>query len=502
MLKKLFVILTIFLLTACSSINLNSKGKAEYITSLDEIENANIGLLKGSIYEEICRKLYPNANFEYYATIDLLVLGVESHEIDTFLMDKTSAVLYSSINPPITFIDENIYDCQYGFIFPKENTQLLDLFNNFLKESKNNGFIDHLERKWLTPNGINQKIEEYDLSSCTGDTITAVTSPDSPPFVYIVDGVYEGYEIDLLYKFCYDNNLKLVIKDSTFSNLVDSIQNGVYDLGFSTVTITDERKELFNYSNPTYDDSSVFIVGRQYNSCDSEFASKDELNGKTFGSLKGSYYIKSINRDFPNSKISFYSNRSEIIDALVNKEIDAYIIEEEFAKFIEHEDMRLTYDRMPVDYVDLGFIFSDSKLNVLNEFNEFLKKCSDNEFLSYLRNKYSSATSLLLDKNEVNLTGKRGTLKVSTSSDSMPFSYIRKNEYCGYEVELFEKFCEEYGYDYEIIDSSFDESLKFIKEGTCDVAFNAIAITDDRIGAYNFSDKTYTSGGVVLTRNK
>ena len=501
MLKKIFLVLTILLLASCSSI-VSKNNVKKYVTSLDKLENANIGLLKGSIYEKISRELYPNANFNYYATTDSLILAVESREIDTFLMDKTSAVLYSSINPPITFINENIYDCQYGFIFPKTNTELLELFNNFLKESKKNGYIDLLEQKWFTPNGMNQKVENIDLSSCTGETITAVTSPDSPPFVYIIDGVYEGYEIDLLYKFCLDNNFKLVIKDSTFSDLVDSIETGKYDLGFSTVTITDERKELFNYSEPTYNDTSVFVVARQYNACNSEFSSKAELDGKVFGALKDSYYVSSINRDFPNAKISFFSNRTEIIDALLNKEIDAYIIEEEFARDIEHEDMRLTYDRVPVDYVDLGFVFSDNKLDVLKEFNKFLEESNNNGYLQYLQNKYSSAVSLLLDKDDVNLTGKRGTLKVSTSSDSMPFTFISNDEYCGYDIELFEKFCEEYDYNYEIIDSSFDESLKLVKDGECDVAFNAIGITDDRKYVYNFSDKTYTSGGVILTRNK
>ncbi|MCD8200860.1 MAG: transporter substrate-binding domain-containing protein [Clostridia bacterium] len=85
-----------------------------------------------------------------------------------------------------------------------------------------------------------------------------------------VTRTYSGMEIDLAYMIAdelgYDE-VKFVTVDP--SEREDDLQSGAVDMVIATYSITEERRELVNFSAPYYTDSVQVLLGREYSSISS-----------------------------------------------------------------------------------------------------------------------------------------------------------------------------------------------------------------------------------------
>jgi polar amino acid transport system substrate-binding protein len=81
--------------------------------------------------------------------------------------------------------------------------------------------------------------------------IKMYTSPDWPPFEYIgKNGQPEGVEVDIANTIAADIGVKLEIISAAFDGFPIALQNGQADIGLSCITITEERRETLDFSEP------------------------------------------------------------------------------------------------------------------------------------------------------------------------------------------------------------------------------------------------------------
>ena len=493
--KILIFVMCLFVLVGCAS------NDETAFKSRKEMDGKVIGVLAGSIYDKPVRRIYQDSKFKEYNSDDEMLTALLNKDIDGFVTERPSAIIYASNNEGITFINESIVPGDMGFVFSNKKQDLLKQFNDFIAESKENGYLDYLDKKWIIPNGINQHNDSYRLTGENG-TINTVTSINSAPFSFENDGEISGYDVDILIKFCYENGYYLNIDNKSFSEIIESVKNDTYDIGFASINITNERKKEVAMSDVICDNYGVFVVRKAVIDKVSEFETLSQLDGHTIGILNGSIYEDSVRKAFNNIQINNYPSRSDAIDALMKKEIDGYIIEEPFAMNIENEYPELTYVHEPVDYIQYAYVFSSEKEDVKQQFNEFIVSAKSNGYLEYLNNKWFTGSGNNYRNNEYNFTGENGKLIAATSSDSVPYSFSVDGEFHGYEVELFEQFCYEYGYECAIVNETFNKSLQSVSNGSYDVTFNSIGMTQERLKKYSMSNPVYSCPGVIVTRCK
>ena len=228
--------------------------------------------------------------------------------------------------------------------------------------------------------------------------------------------------------------------------------------------------------------------------------SVSELNGRDMGCMSGSIFDALIAEQFPDSKIVYYTSRSELLLGLTSGKIDGFISDEPVAMMMKNQNPGVDYLEEAVGEVEYGICFSEANLDKRSEFNEFLAKIKESGKLKELQEKWISPDGAKQKKEERELDGRNGTLRCVTTPDAAPFSFISNNEFQGYEVELLNEFCYEYGYNMELSTVSFDALLTSVAMNKYDIALNGIYITEERAKSVNFCTPTYTGRDVVMIR--
>jgi len=177
------------------------------------------------------------------------------------------------------------------------------------------------------------------FSACYGDkgTVAAITARgelrvgvkvDVPRFGYINPntGEIEGLEIDiaraLAKKILGDENAVsfLPITALTRENLLN---NGEVDLVIANFTITDERAERFNFSEPYYSDMIGFLVRT-----DSGISEIANIDAKTIGVIRSTTAFNEFSANPDIFGVSFnlksYASYPELENALLTGEVDVF----------------------------------------------------------------------------------------------------------------------------------------------------------------------------------
>ncbi|WP_089154271.1 ABC transporter substrate-binding protein [Micromonospora sp. NBS 11-29] len=79
--------------------------------------------------------------------------------------------------------------------------------------------------------------------------IRAGTLTDAPPNVYLKDGKFTGFDNDLLTAVAAKAGLKVEFVGTDFSALLSQVNNHKFDVGSSSITITEARKKTVDFGN-------------------------------------------------------------------------------------------------------------------------------------------------------------------------------------------------------------------------------------------------------------
>jgi polar amino acid transport system substrate-binding protein len=113
-------------------------------------------------------------------------------------------------------------------------------------------------------------------------TVRVGTLTDAPPNVYLKDGKFTGFDNDLLTAVAGKLDLKVQFVGTDFSALLAQVKNKKFDLGSSSITITDARKKTVDFTNGY--DFGYFGLDVP---AGSDIKSFDQLKGKRVAVVQG-----------------------------------------------------------------------------------------------------------------------------------------------------------------------------------------------------------------------
>ncbi|WP_234974116.1 transporter substrate-binding domain-containing protein [Williamsia sterculiae] len=153
----------------------------------------------------------------------------------------------------------------------------------------------------------------------------------NPPFTFPAtndDNVWIGDEVDIATLVSGVLGLKPDFRRSSWEGLFLGIDSGGSDVGFSNITVTEARKELYDFASYRTDELSL-IVGK-----DSTLTFHDyhDLSGKTVGVGSGTnqekilvgYADKLKAESKPTITIKYYQDTTGVWSALTSGQIDGY----------------------------------------------------------------------------------------------------------------------------------------------------------------------------------
>ena len=222
-----------------------------------ELDGEKIGILSDSSFEELTKKNFPKSEYAYYDGTFELYQALLMEEIEGFLMDEPNAEYFQVVYPErITYFPYNFEENIYAFGFQKNEygIALLNEFNQFLSTVN----LKEIYDKWNVEDISNISVDKNLNTSAT--LINAAFLMDLRPLCFM-DGIeIKGYEIELLYKFAKERNYNLNLTTVEVGERITYIQEGKANISGGWFTVTDERKNLVNFSNPIHNAGTVLSV--------------------------------------------------------------------------------------------------------------------------------------------------------------------------------------------------------------------------------------------------
>ena len=108
--------------------------------------------------------------------------------------------------------------------------------------------------------------------------------PTYEPFTFKTpDGKPTGFDVDIAEALCNEIKRKCVYVEQVWDSMIPGLQAKKYDVIISSMSITDDRKKVVDFTDKYYNTPSRIVV-----KADTPFADLSSLKGKNIGVLKGS----------------------------------------------------------------------------------------------------------------------------------------------------------------------------------------------------------------------
>lgn len=229
--------------------------------------------------------------------------------------------------------------------------------------------------------------------------------------------------------------------------------------------------------------------------------SVEQLADKRIGVEGGAVYDSRIKEMFPDAEMMYVGSSADAIVAMQNKKIDAFIADEPLAKFIIEEVPGITYLSEMLTFDDYAFVLKKGNTELAEEINTVLAELEAEGILETLRRKWIEKEEIQEVNHNLKADTSKGKLKVITSADIEPFSFIQNGKLAGYDIELITLIAERMGYAVTIDNAEFATLIPAVNGGKYDVAVGCITITKERAETLLFTEPVYHSGTVAIVED-
>lgn len=314
--------------------------KANKISSYEDLKGKTVGVKNGTAAQTFLEENKNKYGFSIktFDTGDLMYNSLATGSVNA-VMDDEAVIQYAIQQGQDLSLDipgEPIGS--FGFSVKKGSKYeyLVDDFNKALAEMKEDGTYETIMNKWF---GSSDSSESTDYSSrlnLTG-SVTAKATPVKSSYTIVADssfapfeyqdesGKYVGIDMELIKAIAEQQGFTITIQNPGFDAALNAVQAGQADAVIAGMSITDARKEIFDFSDAYYSSNILLAVKNG-----SDIASYEDLKGKTVGAKNGtaSYTFLESNKDKYGYTLKAFDEASGMYDSLNSGSIDALMDDE------------------------------------------------------------------------------------------------------------------------------------------------------------------------------
>ena len=215
-------------------------------------------------------------------------------------------------------------------------------------------------------------------------TLTVGSDIPFPPFEFGRAPDYKGFDIDIVREIAKDMGLKLKIQDTGFDTIFTDVAQGKFDMVASASTITPERQQTVNFSDPYYEAEQALLVPP-----DSDISTVEDLSGKIVGAQDGTTGEAYANDETDASEVRGFPNGPAAIDAVKAGQVDATIIDQPVAQdALEKGQTGFDIATLIPTGELYGFAFAKKNTALLDKVNEIVQKMKEDGRLDAVYQKY------------------------------------------------------------------------------------------------------------------
>lgn len=318
------------------------------VTNYKQLSGKTVGVKNGTAAQSFLKENQKKYNYKIktFDTSDLMNNSLDAGAIYA-AMDDQPVVQYA-INQgkdyAINIDGEKVGSFAFAVKKGSKYEYLIDEFNEAFNAMKEDGTYDAIMAKWLgdsEDSADKSTVVTSDSLKLTGDASAKATPVKSTykivmdssfaPFEYQNDsGKYEGIDVDLIKAIAEQQGFNIELSNPGFDAALNAVQAGQADAVIAGMSITDARKEIFDFSDPYYTSNILLAVKKG-----SSVKSYEDLNGMTVGAKNGtaSYTWLSEHADQYGYSLRAFDEASTMYDSLNSGSIDALMDDEAVLRY-------------------------------------------------------------------------------------------------------------------------------------------------------------------------
>ena len=298
--------------------------KQDKITKYSQLKGKTVGVKNGTAAQSFLEKHQDKYGYKIksFDTGDSMYNSLESASVDAVMDDK--AVAQYAINQ--------------GQNLRIEMEYLIKDFNKALKKMKADGSYDEIMTKWIS---AKSKTDGQSKTKETGDakakakpvksSYKVVMDSSFAPFEFQNDaGQYVGIDVELIKAIAKQQGFKIKTENPGFDAALNTVQSSQADAVMAGMSITDDRKKIFDFSDPYYTSNTLLAVRKGSN-----VVSYKDLKGKKVGAKNGtaSYTFLEKNKAKYGYTLKSFDEASTMYDGLNSGSIYALMDDEAVLKY-------------------------------------------------------------------------------------------------------------------------------------------------------------------------
>jgi ABC-type amino acid transport substrate-binding protein len=165
-----------------------------------------------------------------------------------------------------------------------------------------------------------------DLGLIQDGQLLVGTDTPFPPFEIGKPPDITGYDIEVVNGIAEKLALEVTYQDTSFDTIFRDTAQGKFDMAVAASTITPEREQTVDFSDPYYQANQSLIVA-----AGSDIATTEDLGGATVGAQDGTTGEEYANDETPAANVRGFPEGPDAINALRAGQVDAVIIDQPVA---------------------------------------------------------------------------------------------------------------------------------------------------------------------------
>jgi ABC-type amino acid transport substrate-binding protein len=193
-----------------------------------------------------------------------------------------------------------------------------------------------------------------------------------PPFEQGKAPNYEGFDVELMEAVAENIGREAVFQDTSFDTIFRDLAQGRFEAVASATTITDEREETVDFTNPYYFSEQAILVKEP-----AEIDSVDGLNGATVGVQQGTTGEEFVEEKVDAGEIRPYPQGPDAVNALKSGVLDAVVMDIPVAENAVEAGGGIEISTAIPTEEEYGFVVPQDQEELLEEMNEALDELKD-----------------------------------------------------------------------------------------------------------------------------
>ena len=353
---------------------------SDTVSDYQQLKGKTVGVKNGTAAQSWLDKNASKYGFtvKTFDTSDLMNNSLDSGSVDA-AMDDTPVVQYA--------IGQGK---DYAINIKPES------IGSFAFAMKKDGTYDKNMKKWLGNSSKSSSKPSADLK-LTGDANAKATpaketytiSMDSSfaPFEYQNgSGKYVGIDVDIINAIAKNQGFNVKLTNPGFDASLNAVQSSQADAVLAGMTITDARKQIFDFSDPYYTSNIRLAVKKGSN-----VKKYEDLKGKTIGAKNGtsSYSWLEENADKYGFTLRAYDEASTMYDSLNSGSIDALMDDEAVLLYAIQQGRNFETPIKGISTGEVGFaVKKGTNLELITMFNNGLAAIVKDGTYDKIINKY------------------------------------------------------------------------------------------------------------------